>query len=249
MYKILVVDDESKIAQMIASLIEENFSNVEVVGTAHNVIDAIKMIHHKKPNLVLLDIEMPHANGFDLLESIPDRTFQVIFITAYNQYAINAIKENALDYLLKPIDIDDLVKSIERAMNFKVHTNSRSIENLVAHFNTNKERKIKINTKNTIEYLTLSSILKVEADGNYSKLFLKDGSILLATLKIGEIELLINSPCFYRSHKSFIINLSEVSKYDALDNLIEMSDHTKVGLSRSKRTEFLEKMDQWLTID
>lgn len=247
MHRIVVVDDEEKIVKTICSFINDNLENVEIVGTANSAQDGIQVINTQKPDLLLLDIEMPFANGFDMLELIPDRDFDVIFVTAYNQYAINAIKVNALDYILKPIDVDELVNAIQKSKQ-KKNANSQMIQvnNLLNDIYKKDVHKIKILTKTGIEFISIGRIIKVEADGNYSNIFLEGTDSILSSLKIKQIEEVLPKAIFFRSHKSFIVNLEKVLKYNTANNSIIMLDDTEVVLSRSKRKDFLDKMEQFL---
>lgn len=247
MHKIVVVDDEDKIVKTICKFINENIENVNIVGTANSANEAIEIIKNKKPDLVLLDIEMPFATGFDLLERLPDKDFDVIFITAYNQYAIKAIKMNALDYILKPIDVDELVNAIQKSKQKKnADSQISQVNNLLNDIYKKDVQKIKINTKVGVEYVDIDRIIKVEAEGNYSNIFLGSTEPIFSTMKIKHIEALLSKDTFFRSHKSFIINLEKVLKYNSANNSIIMNDDTEVVLSRSKRKDFLEKMEQFL---
>jgi two-component system LytT family response regulator len=246
MFKIIVVDDEDKIVKMICSFIEESLPEVEIVATANSVVGGIKAINTHKLDLLLLDIEMPYANGFDLLESLPERNFEVIFITAFNQYGIEAIKANALDYILKPIDQDELIGSIKKLVNRTHETHKGNLDLLLSEVRQQKNTKIKIQTKTNIEYIELEEIVCIEADGNYSTILFDDKRTKYISIKLKNLLALLPQNDFYRVHKSYIIHLSKVLSYNTQDHTVHMYDGKKVPIARNKRNEFLEEMDKFL---
>ncbi len=245
--KVVIIDDEIKIVKTIQNYLSENLPKIKIVGSANSVVDGIKIIDSENPDLVLLDIEMPNANGFDLLENYPNRDFDVIFITAYNQYAIEAFRVNAIDYLLKPFDEDELINSINKIKNSKNKSgNIQKINDLINQINDNKSKRIKIITKTGIEYIDLDTIIKIEADGNYAKILLENSKVIYATKKIKDIEKLLPGDEFFRSHKSHLVNLKKVVRFNISDNTITMSDNSVAALSRNKRDSFLENMERFI---
>jgi two-component system LytT family response regulator len=246
MFKIVVIDDEDKIVKLTCSFIEETLPEVEIVGTANSAIEGIQIINSKKPDLILLDIEMPYANGFELLKSIPERNFDVIFVTAYNQYGIEAVKANALDYILKPIDKDELISAIKKSIANKTKGNNDKLDNLLNQTHSVKSSKIKIQTKTDIEYIDADEIIFIEADGNYSKVTFVDKTTKYVSLQIKHLNAQLDSLDFYRVHKSFIVNLERVLRYNTQENIIEMIDGSKIPIARNKRQKFLGKMDEYL---
>ncbi len=244
MFKVVVVDDEVKIVKTICNFIKFNLSDIEIVGTANSAIDGIKVISKTKPDLVLLDIEMPHANGFDLLESLPEREFEVIFITAYNQYAINAIKVNALDYILKPIDEDELVASIKKFQNNRTKPSKiEQLNKLLKQVNRSGSKRVKVLSSTGVEYIDIDTIVKLESMNAHLSIFLTNKTVVESSMRMKELEELLPKELFFRTHKSYLINLEKVLRYNPSDNSIIMMDDSIVALSRNKRTDFLDKME------
>jgi len=167
MINTLIIDDEPKVQKSIEMIIKQYCPQLNVVGTASSALEGIKEINCKKPNLVLLDIEMPHGTGFDLLEGISNHDFQIIFITAYNQYAIKAFKYSAVDYLLKPIDIEEFILAVSRVeKNIQIFANPR-FDVLLENVKNNNLSKIAIPTSDGLEYISVNSIMYLEAERSY----------------------------------------------------------------------------------
>ncbi len=246
MLKIILIDDEPK---SITSLKWEltNFSEeLEIVDTFTNPKNAITFLKKNKIDCVFLDIEMPQMDGFQFLEFFPDRTFSVVFTTAYDQYAINAIKEKALDYLLKPIDSDDLECTIEKIKHQKTNLDfSASIENSLLSLSKSKEaasKKIAISVDGKLLFFKPEEIIYCESDGNYCHIFLENDEKLFVTKKLKEIESLLPQNNFYRVHHSFVVNLDKVREYLKADSYLVLNNHKKIPVSRNKKNSFLDKI-------
>jgi len=244
MYRAVIVDDELDAIESVKLLLKENFTDISVVGTAQSVKQAVDVIKTNNPDIIFLDIEMPDGNGFDVLEAIAERNFNVIFITAYNQYAIKAFKYSAIDYILKPIDIDDFINAIE-----KVSNNGRaktSFENkinvLLENINGTKPEKIALSTSECIEYVRIKDIVQIQAEGSYSTLKFNNQSELVVSKNLGEFESLLEEHPFYRTHQSHLINLDYVKKITRMGNEVIMDDGSVAFLSRRKKHQFLEIM-------
>lgn len=177
MIQAVIIEDEKKSRELLEKLVEKNCPDVHVLGTADSVESGIKLIRETKPRLVFLDIEMPDGSGFDLLKGLQDMAFDVIFTTASDRYAINAIKYSALDYLLKPIDTDELKAAVQKiAEKDKGFTNMENLKFLLQNFRKNDEQysRITLPTGNAYEIVNVKDILRCEADGNYTVFFLTD---------------------------------------------------------------------------
>ncbi|MGE4288419.1 MAG: LytR/AlgR family response regulator transcription factor [Salinivirgaceae bacterium] len=242
MYKAVIVDDELDAIESIKLILAENIDFIEVVGTAQNVDDARRIIQTTDPNIVFLDIEMPGGSGFEVLEGLPERNFQVIFVTAYNQYAIKAFKYSAVDYILKPIDIDELVNAVCKIKSTKNHNVEDKINLLLENVKSSKPDKIALSTSESIEFVRIADIVQIHAEGSYSTLKLSDQSELLVSKNLGEFESLLEDHPFYRTHQSHLINLLHVRKITRLGNEIVMEDGSVAFLSRRKKNQFLELM-------
>ncbi len=249
MMRILIVDDEKNAREFLAKSLEIlNYSNC-IVGQAENIQEAEKMIYQYNPNLVFLDIEMPFGNGFDLLNRITQHNFMVVFTTAYNDYAISAIKFNALDYLLKPIDIFQLRECIEKAQfNLNDEENEKLIKNL-NHVNKNpknKDNKLVIKYNKTIHYIELSKIMYCQSQNQFSEFTLNDKSQKTASLNIGEYETVLNEYQFKRVHTSYIVNKSYVESIIKNDDKLELilKNGYKIPVSRRRKKEVMKWLEE-----
>ena len=216
-----------------------------VIAQCSSATEARKIIIEQCPDLVFLDIEMPGGNGFSLLESLPDIRFEVIFVTAYDNYGIKAIKFSALDYILKPIDTNDLIKSVEKASQ-KIAEN---IENLrMRNLLQNTKRKpsdktIALAMNDRIEFVEVSSIVRCESDSNYTTFCLKNGEKLLVSRTLKEYDELLAPYGFLRVHQSHLINLNEIKSFIKSDGgYIRMKDGATVAISRQRRETVMKAL-------
>jgi len=241
----LIVDDEPDAVNFICSIIREYCPRLEIIGTASSAKEGVNIILNKEPDLVFLDVEMPHGDGFDLLAHFPDKSFDVIFITAFNHYAIKAIKFSAVDYLLKPININELIESIDKVIH-KRTSHSYQGANYSALFENLKSAlpsKLAIPTSDGMEYLNTRDIIRIEADRSYSWFFLPNKRKLLVSKNLKEYQELLTDCHFFRPHNSHLINLEHVKKYIRQDGgAIEMQDGSQVPISRTRRDMFLRQM-------
>lgn len=244
MIKVIIIDDEQNAVQSLRTILSEYCDDIEICGTAGSALDGIKIINQLRPDLVFLDVEMPHGTGFDMLDAIQERFFKVVFTTAYNHYAIKAIKYSALDYLLKPLDIDEViavVKKIQTASEPPEIT-QKKYDNFLNNIKEPEKKRVLLPTNEGIIFFFLSDIIRVEADGSYSKIYLSEKKILYISKNIKEIESLFSDERFFRTHNSYLINLDCISKYLNKDGgCIEMNDKAEIPLSRRKKIEFFEK--------
>ena len=246
----LIIDDESKSRKSLLQKVKDYRPEIEVVGEASNGDEGLVSITQHHPNLLFLDIEMPKMNGLQMLEHLSDFKGAIIFTTAYNEYAIRAFKYSAFDYLLKPIDIEELKSTIERLV-LKLNA-SKKEENphaadqlslLMEQLKSGPElpRKIAIHTQDAMHFFQLDEITRLEANSNYTYLHFVNGTKMLASKTLKEFEELLPSKQFFRVHHSSIINLKYVKKYLKSDGgYIEMTDGTIVDISRRKKDDFLE---------
>jgi len=244
--KAIIIDDEQHCITTLRWNLKEYCPNVKVVATAQNGSEGIFLINHHRPDLVFLDVEMPQMNGIDMLEQVKDISFDVIFTTAYDHYAVKAIKLNALDYLLKPIDKDELIKATERVQNKKTLTSKKQIESLTEMQKQKVTDRIALSTNAGLQFINLNELIRIEGDGNYCNFILKDKKRILISKKLGEAEdILKENELFFRAHKSYIINLKFVEKYIRGEGgEIIMEDGTSIALSRNRKDEFLERFSK-----
>lgn len=242
----IIIDDEKKGREILKSLIETYCKEVEIIAQACNAEEGYELIQKHEPDVVFLDVEMPSGDGFSLLERFDEITFQIVFTTAFDDYAIKAIKFHALDYLLKPIDIDELrvaVENVKKALQEERGTNNRYMEMLQSR----KENtgKLALPIKDGIVYLSISEIIRVESDGAYSIFYTDCGKKHLSSKNLGEYEDILPGFGFFRVHRSHIVNVKKVKKFIRSDgNFIEMEDGSRVEIARRKKDEFLEMMNQ-----
>lgn len=238
MLRAIIIDDEKASRDTLAGLIGRYSNNVEIVAQADGYKSGIAEIHRHKPDVVFLDIQMPDGSGFKLLEDVGEVTFEVIFTTAYDQYAIKAIKYSALDYLLKPIVPDDLIAAIGKADQKKNSGQiSYNIEALLENLKHSGEpKKIVLSTAEKIHVVEVNDILRCESDDYYTRFFFTSGKSLLISKTLKEHEMILGDKHFIRPHKSHLVNVKYIKGFLKADGgYIQMSDGTKVPVSRRKR--------------
>jgi len=249
----IIIDDEVKGRVALRQKLLDYCGDVQVVAEAADGEEGIAMIRLHLPQIVFLDIEMPRMDGFDMLRGIENKNFQIVFTTAYDQYAIRAIKFAAFDYLLKPVDIEELRSCVARIRQFmQSHTDARlgrpetgqKLSVLEENLHPGATlRKIAIPTMDGLLFFNLSDIVHLEAQSNYTGVFFLDGSRLLASRTLKEFEDLLPPDVFFRAHHSHIINLQYIKRYIRGDGgQIEMQNGNYVDLARRKKEEFLRLM-------
>ncbi len=250
MIKALIVDDEEKSRITLKNLLAMYCPNVDVLELCDSVTSALKFIDERMPDLIFLDVEMPFHNGFTLLEKIKDPSFQVIFTTAYDHYAIKAIKYSALDYLLKPIDSDELKAAVDKAEQNKNDSVSPA-QNYELLFSNLKIKgsnaKIAVPTFDGLQMINSGDIIKCVADESYTHIYLVSGTRVTVSRILKEYEELLSDLNFFRVHNSCLINLAHVTKYIKGDGgYVVMSDGESVEVSRRKKQELLLKRHLFL---
>lgn len=245
----VIIDDESDAVDFITSIIGEYCPDLVVSGQAHNIKDGVKIINEIKPDLVFLDVEMPNGTGFDLLTYFPDKNFDVVFITAFNHYAIKAIKFSAVDYILKPININEFIESVGRVIEKHKHypaIDNKNFEALLENIRESHPTRLVIPTSDGKEYLNPNNIIRIEADRSYSWFFITDNRKILVSKHLKEFQDLLNDRNFFRPHNSHLINLDFVKKYVRQDGgYIEMTDNSQVPISRNRKDLFLAHMSRY----
>ena len=241
--KAILVDDELNSLQNLQFKIQEYCPSVKVVAQSQNPEEAIRLIQQHKPDVIFLDIEMPRMSGFKMLEQIPEIDFEIIFITAYNHYAINAIRICAFDYLVKPVAIDELQQTIERlakSSNKKIRERAENLKNNLANPKS-QEDHIAIPTNDGLEFIQIKQIVHIESSSNYSKLVLQNGHHMLVTRQLKDFEELLQDYRFYRVHHSHLVNLNFIAKYIRGDGgQITMRNGDVIDVSRRKKEVFLK---------
>lgn len=234
----IVVEDEETSREILKNYLQKYCPKVNLVGEASNVDEAYHLIQNTSLDLVFLDVEMPYGNAFDLLDKVKDRTFETVFVTAYDHYAIDAINAHASYYLLKPIDIDKLIEAVDYVADIKEKENSLA-NTIVSPKQQFVSGKITIPVQNGFEVLEVENILYCQADDNYTQIFLKQGKKLVSkTLKYFENALKDNG--FARVHKSYLVNVNHVVEYKkGKGGSVILSSGKQVMVSPSKKKELL----------
>ncbi len=244
MLDVVLVDDETKALQSLSWELT-NFSNeIKIMASFSDPVEALSYLEKNTPDCLFLDIEMPTMDGFQFIQKLKNKEFPVVITTAYNQYAIKALKNEAIDYLLKPIDSDDLKDTIAKIKKF----NSRSftadrLEKILVNFSSNSlDKKILINTDGKLLFLDSDEILYAESDGNYSTIFLSDGQKIVLTKKLKEVNELLPEESFFRIHNSYIINLNKIKEFLKTDGYVVLKSNHKIPVSRQKKSDFLDML-------
>lgn len=245
MKKILVIDDESRTQELIIKMISSFGFQFELIAGGNNVESAVKSIDEHKPDLVLLDIQMPDGSGFDVLRKVAKRDFEVIFVTAHEEFAIKAIKFSALDYILKPIDPDELKETIERAIETLGTVNEEAqFEALQQNIQSVAKRKLVLKTQESVFVVDPSEIIRCEADRNYTSFFLVSGKKIVVSRTLKEYDNLLSAHQFFRVHQSHLINLNLIDRFDRGDGgSVVMKDGSDVPLSINKRDLFFSVIE------
>ena len=244
--KSIIVDDESKSRNNLKQLLSEYCPAVEVIAEADSAANALILIAEHQPDLLFLDIEMGELSGFDLLKLLNGKqTFELIFVTAYDNYGIQAVKACAIDYLLKPINILELSNAVDQAIKqIGPKRENERLKELVANIDRkDDEQKIAVPLADKIEFIAVSKIVRLEAEGNYTHFYLDGQKHYLVCKTLKEYQELLESHQFIRSHQLHLINYRKISAYVKTDGgYIAMEDGSRVPISRQKREEVLAKI-------
>lgn len=235
-YRALLVDDELGNLALLAALIAEHCPEIETVHQAQTVEEAKTVLHDHLIDVVFLDVELVGATGFDLLNQLEQVDFSLIFVTAFDAYALKAIKYSALDYLLKPVDPIELKQAVQKLM--QARPQRAQLDVLSHNLNHQEERRIALSTKEEINFVRVRDIIRLEGAANYTRVFRVDERPLLLSGNIGHYERLLQDPNFYRPHQSHLIQLSHIKKYVKSDGgYFLMADEGRVPIARLKREE------------
>ena len=239
----IIVEDELHNRENLSQMITGHCPDVEIVAVCSTAGEGRERILAENPDLIFLDIEMPGENGFSLLENLPRTDFEVIFVTAYNHYSLKAIKFSALDYILKPVDTNDLIAAVEKAKH-KIQQKQENLllRNLLENARrSNTCKTIALSLSDKVEFIEVSSIIRCESDSNYTTFHLKNGEKLLVSKTLKEYDELLSPYGFLRVHQSHLINLKEIKSYIKTDGgYIKMKDGSSVSISRQRHETVLK---------
>lgn len=238
MVRAVIIDDEVGALRGMELLLQHCCPDIEVVGSLQNIADAKKVIDQEAPNLIFLDVELTHSSGFDLLKITERDDFVVIFVTAHHRHAIPAIKANAIDFLLKPVESSDLIIAVEKA---KTRLRERALIGEKSGSDKHAPSRIEIPTRHGLRFIDYQTIEYIEADGNYSTLYLKNQNAMVVSRQLGSFQAALPEKDFLRIHKSYIVNLQHIAAFERLDGgMVETSSGKKLEVSRKYKTAFME---------
>lgn len=244
----IIVDDEPRNIRILKNLLEEFCPEVMVAGEATGTEEALKVIRENEPDLVFLDIEMPFGNAFDLLDKLMPVNFQVVFVTAFDNYALKAFRYYAIDYLLKPVNIDELKTAVKKAAErWKEKNMAHKLDVFLQTIKPGKSasQKIGLPTNDGLVFTNMEDIVRCEASGSYTIIYLQDKQKFIVSKSLKEYEDLLPGDSFCRIHHSHIVNLSFVKKYfKGRGGYVEMNDQTTIEVATRKRDDFLSKFEQ-----
>lgn len=240
MIKAVIIDDIPEAITVLQADLETYCNTIEIIGSANGVVSGAKVIKDLKPDLVFLDIQMPDGTGFDLLEIIGDTNFKLIFTTASDEFAIKAFKFSAIDYLLKPIDPDDLMRAVEKVEHQQEPTSRLDLlkENL------NHPKKIALNTVDKIHIVDIEEVIRLESNINYTRFFFKDGTKLLVTKTLKEFDKMLSDHQFIRIHQSHLVNANFIKEFLKQNGEVTLKDGTKIPVSTRKKSTLMDMISK-----
>lgn len=242
--KTVIVDDELFARQSVEAIIQDAFPEIEIAGQADSVKSAVLLIKNIKPDLVFLDVDLPDGNGFDVLNQLKPIGFEIIFITAHQEYAMKAIKFSAFDYILKPVSITELTDAVNRVIRDKAQKTQQI--KLDAFFNNfenirHEVKKIVLKTSESIHLINVPDIIRCEADNNYTTFYLLSGERIIVSKGLKDYEDLLGNYGFFRVHQSHLINIKYLSRFDKREGgFVVLTDKTHVPVSQRKKQKLME---------
>jgi two-component system LytT family response regulator len=246
MIKALIVDDEPELRELNRTILENNFDEIEVVACMGSVEESVGFINKNKPQLLILDIRLSDGTGFNILQKIEPYNYALIFVTAYNEFAIKAIRFSAIDYILKPIDETEFCGAVERAVSSM--SNSKLPQQVETFFNyyerKTQSRRIVLKTSDAINIVDVSDIVYCRSESNYTTFYFTDQSKLMVSKVMKEYEELLSDYGFYRPHHSFLVNLQYISKLDKSDGgFLVMKDGKEIPISLRRKKRLIEVLE------
>jgi two-component system LytT family response regulator len=243
MLKIIIVEDEKSTRELLSNMISQSFSDVEIVGEVESVADGIKTINEKNPDVILLDIDLTDGSGFEILESTKHKNYMVVFITAHNEFAVKAFRISAIDYLLKPIDINDLTEALDKCKKQKeIGELNSKLDVLFSNLKTevNQDKKIVLKSSDSIHVIPIHEIIRCQSDSSYTTFYLKNGKKLIISKTLKEFDDLLTEFGFFRPHQSHLINTNYIDSYEKPNGgMLVMSDNSHVPVATRKREALL----------
>lgn len=247
MIKGVIIEDEHNARETLRILIEKYCKNVEVVGEATDVKSGMECINRYHPDLVFLDIEMPDGDGFDLLSQVKKFDFDIIFTTAYSEFAVQAFKYNTIDYLLKPIVHEELIQAVDKAeMELQTRDLSKKFNQLLSYIKNGKNKtRIVLSTNERYDIVEISDIIMCKADRNYTSFYLEDGNVITVSKTMKEFEETLTKNGFIRSHRQYLVNLDHIKSFGRnTSNVIRLTRNLEAPVSTRNKDKLLEIIHQ-----
>lgn len=237
---IVIIDDEEDSISLLRIQLKKHCEQIGAIYSFSNPIKALEEIESLSPDLVFLDIEMPELNGFQLLEKLMPITFKVVFTTAYNEFAIKAFRFSALDYLVKPIDVNDLIEAVNKAA-VQLNPSDEQLNHFQRQMNSERINKIAVSSLSGVVFINLDDILYIEASSNYSILVLLDGEKVIVSKTLKDVQEILENRNFFRIHRQYIINLNKVKYFNKNDCLLTLENNKQLQVARIQRDRFIDK--------
>lgn len=241
MIRTIIVDDEPNAVNLIENALNKHVKNTQVVAKAHSIAEAEPIINTTDFDLLLLDIDLVDGSGFDLLEKVKNKNYSLIFITAYNQHAIKAFKYSAVDYLLKPLNIRELMAAIEKISERKKEDGFEinAIKSLLTNLQSSHPSKLAVHAQSEIIFVEVKDVIRLESLGNYTKVFFADKSQIVSSKTLGDYESMLHEDSFFRCHHSHLINVNYLKKYIRKDGLaVILKDGSVIPVSTRRKDDF-----------
>lgn len=245
MIRVVIIDDEDAARNFIEKILVSNFKDIDVVAQASNVESGINTINKYSPDIVFLDIDMPDGTGFDLLQQLQKIDFKLIFVTAHSQHALKAIKFSALDYILKPVDILELVQTVKKALNIiEKETEQIKIKTFLSNIsNLNGNKKIVLKTSDNIYVINVKNIIRCLSESNYTTLYINDKRKIVISKTLKEYENLLCEFGFIRIHRSHLININYIERYSKDNSILHMKDNSQIPVSHRKKDQLIQILE------
>jgi two-component system LytT family response regulator len=241
MIKTIIIDDEANNREKLRNLIDKYCSNIEIVAEANGVRTGISLIRDKNPDLVFLDIRMNDGSGFDLLNRFESIDFKVIFVTAYEEFALKAFRFSAVDYLLKPVDPDELVESVKKASIQLSNERNKQLSILSESIQSGRFKKIALKDSDNIHLVNIEDIIHCNSEGNYVRFIIFNENGILVSRQLKEYEELLADSGFFRVHKSYLINMAHAKRFEKADGgFVVMSDESRIPVASRKREQLMD---------
>jgi len=248
--KAIIVDDEQEGIHALEYMLKQHCPHVEILKTYQSSVKALKGIRALQPDLLFLDIKMPNINGLELLDILGTNAYNAIFVTAYDEYMLQALRLNALDYLKKPVDELELKQAIERVEpNNKIKPDqiAKALEHVEQGFEINQNTPFGVKEGNRIRFVKISDIVYCKSDGNFTHVFLKDGDQIFSSYSLGTMEDKLPEKYFFRSHREYLINGYSIQEYDKAEGgAITMQGKQSIPISRGRRDDFQKFIQTFL---